>query len=93
MRTKSTFLTIGLVLISCLQMQGQEQKRKPWVMRALNAVKTYIDSSAVKGIDPQYLKSTQKEPFSDLKVQKCGVAILLCNFYDLFAKIFAEKFG
>ena len=41
-----------------LQMQGQE--RKPWVLRALNAVKTYIDSSAVKGIDTRYLEVPEK---------------------------------
>ena len=51
-------IVIGLLLTGCMQMQGQE--RKPWVMRALNAVKTYIDSSAVKGIDTRYLQVPEK---------------------------------
>ena len=41
-------------------MQLQAQKQKPWVLRALNAVKTYIDSSAVKGIDTRYLEVPEK---------------------------------
>ena len=56
-KMKKTFVIIWL-LTGCLQMQAQE--RKPWVLRALNAVKTYIDSSAVKGIDPRYLEVPEK---------------------------------
>ena len=56
-KMKKTFVII-LLLTGCLQMQAQE--RKPWVLRALNAVKTYIDSSAVRGIDPNYLKVPEK---------------------------------
>ena len=44
--------------MGCLLMQAQEQK--PWVLKALHAVKTYIDSSAVKGIDPKYLEVPEK---------------------------------
>ena len=51
-------IVIGLLLTGCMQIQAQE--RKPWVMRALNAVKTYIDSSAVKGIDTRYLQVPEK---------------------------------
>ena len=47
-------------MVGCLQMQGQEQKKGPWVVRALKAVKTYIDSSAVKGIDTRYLEVPEK---------------------------------
>jgi CubicO group peptidase (beta-lactamase class C family) len=56
-KMKKTFVII-LLLTGCIQMQGQE--RKPWVLRALNAVKTYIDSSAVKGIDTRYLEVPEK---------------------------------
>ena len=56
-KMKKTFVII-LLLTGCLQMQAQE--RKPWVLRALNAVKTYIDSSAVKGIDTRYLEVPEK---------------------------------
>ena len=49
---------IGLLLMACMQMQAQEQK--PWVFRVLNAVKTYIDSSAVRGIDLKYLEVPKK---------------------------------
>ena len=52
-------IVIGLLLICCVQTQGQERK-KPWVLRALNAVKTYIDSSAVRGIDTRYLEVPEK---------------------------------
>ena len=56
-KMKKTFVII-LLLAGCMQLQAQE--RKPWVLRALNAVKTYIDSSAVKGIDPRYLEVPEK---------------------------------
>lgn len=59
MRKTKRIIVIGLLLTGCLQMQGQERK-KPWVLRALNAVKTYIDSSAVKGIDTRYLEVPEK---------------------------------
>ena len=49
---------IGMLLMGCLLMQAQEQK--PWALKALHAVKTYIDSSAVKGIDPKYLEVPEK---------------------------------
>ena len=52
-------IVIGLLLMCCVQAQGQERK-KPWVLRALNAVKTYIDSSAVRGIDTRYLEVPEK---------------------------------
>ena len=58
MRKTKRIIVIGLLLTGCIQMQGQE--RKPWVLRALNAVKTYIDSSAVKGIDTRYLQVPEK---------------------------------
>ena len=51
---------MGLLLVVCSTIQAQEQKRKPWVLRALKAVKTYIDSSAVKGIDTRYLEVPEK---------------------------------
>ena len=60
MRTYRKHIVIGLLMAGCLQMQGQEQKKGPWVMRALKAVKTYIDSSAVKGIDTRYLEVPEK---------------------------------
>lgn len=49
---------IGLLLMGGLQVQSQEHR--PWPVRALKAVKTYIDSSAVKGIDPKYLEVPEK---------------------------------
>ena len=60
MRTYRKHIVIGLLIVGCLQMQGQEQKKGPWVVRALKAVKTYIDSSAVKGIDTRYLEVPEK---------------------------------
>jgi len=51
-------IVIVLLLMGCIQMQAQE--RKPWMLRALSAVKTYIDSSAVKGIDTRYLEVPEK---------------------------------
>ena len=47
-----------MFLLCCMHTQGQE--RQPWIQRTLNKVKTYIDSSAVKGIDPKYLEVPQK---------------------------------
>jgi hypothetical protein len=58
MATDIRHIATILLLTMCLQMQAQE--RKPWVVRALHAVKTYIDSSAVRGIDPNYLKVPEK---------------------------------
>ncbi|MBR2114465.1 MAG: DUF4421 family protein [Prevotella sp.] len=59
MRTiKKKHIVIAWLLTGCMQMQAQEQK--PWVLRVLNAVKTYIDSSAVKGIDTRYLEVPEK---------------------------------
>ena len=55
---RKRIVVIGLLLTGCLQMQGQE--RKSWVARTLSAVKTYIDSSAVKGIDTRYLQVPEK---------------------------------
>ena len=60
MKTYRKHIVIGLLIVGCLQMQGQEQKKGPWVVRALKAVKTYIDSSAVKGIDTRYLEVPEK---------------------------------
>ena len=54
------YIVMGLLLVVCSTIQAQEQKRKPWVLRALKAVKTYIDSSAVKGIDTRYLEVPEK---------------------------------
>ena len=51
-------IVIGMLLTGCLQMQGQEQKS--WVSRTLSSIKTYIDSSAVEGIDPKYLEVPEK---------------------------------
>lgn len=48
-----------LLLLTC-SIQGFAQDRKPWILRALNAVKTYIDSSAVKGIDQRYIEVPKK---------------------------------
>ncbi len=52
------YVVTALLLMGSLQVLGQE--RKPWVIRALKAVKTYIDSSAVKGIDTNYLQVPEK---------------------------------
>ena len=41
-----------------LTVKAQEQKS--WLQRALKAVKTYIDSSAMKGIDNRYLEVPEK---------------------------------
>ena len=54
---KRTIVT-GMLLMGCLQMQGQEQKS--WVSRTLSSIKTYIDSSAVEGIDTKYLEVPEK---------------------------------
>lgn len=55
---KGIFLAIGMFLLCSMHTQGQEHK--PWILRTLNKVKTYIDSSAVKGIDPKYLEVPEK---------------------------------
>lgn len=47
-----------MLLLCGMHMQGQE--KQPWIQRTLNKVKTYIDSSAVKGIDPKYLEVPEK---------------------------------
>lgn len=56
MRQYTAFI---LMLLTC-SIQGYAQDRKPWVLRVLNSVKTYIDSSAVKGIDPRYIEVPEK---------------------------------
>ena len=43
---------VVLCLLCCLSGLAQE---KSWLLRALGSVKNYIDSSAVKGIDSQYI--------------------------------------
>lgn len=55
---KGTTLVIGMLMLCSINVQGQD--RKPWIQRALHAVKTYIDSSAVKGIDRNYLEVPEK---------------------------------
>lgn len=55
---KRIYIIIGLLMTTGLTMKAQEQK--PWLLRALRAVKTYIDSSAVKGIDTKYLEVPEK---------------------------------
>ncbi len=40
--------------------QAFSQEKKPFYLRALHAVKTYIDSSAVKGIDHRYIQVPEK---------------------------------
>ena len=42
MRTKITFLTIGLVLMGCLQMQGQEQKKEHGCLAGLDAIQAVL---------------------------------------------------
>ena len=57
-KMKRIYIIIGLLMTTGLTMKAQEQK--PWLLRALRAVKTYIDSSAVKGIDTKYLEVPEK---------------------------------
>lgn len=52
------YIIIGITLCCCILLSAQD--RKPWPLRVLNSVKTYIDSSAVRGIDPNYIQVPKK---------------------------------
>lgn len=52
------YITIGLTLCCCILLSAQD--KKPWPLRVLHSIKTYIDSSAVRGIDPNYIKVPEK---------------------------------
>ena len=52
------YIIIGITLCWCTLTFAQD--RKPWPLRVLNSVKTYIDSSAVRGIDPNYIQIPKK---------------------------------
>ena len=58
MAIDKTYIVVAILLTGYLTTQAQE--KIPWVTRALNSVKTYIDSSAVKGIDTKYLEVPEK---------------------------------
>ena len=52
------YITIGLTLCYCILLSAQD--KKPWPLRVLHSIKTYIDSSAVRGIDPNYIQIPKK---------------------------------
>ena len=52
------YIIIGITLCCCILLSAQD--RKPWPLRVLNSVKTYIDSSAVRGIDHNYIQIPKK---------------------------------
>ena len=52
------YLLICTTLCCCILLSAQD--KKPWPLRVLHSVKTYIDSSAVRGIDPNYIQVPKK---------------------------------
>ena len=55
---KRTALLQAIILICSIQAFSQEGK--PWVLRALNSIGTYIDSMTVRGIDQRYIEVPEK---------------------------------
>lgn len=52
------YLLICITLCCSILLSAQD--KKPWPLRVLHSVKTYIDSSAVRGIDPNYIQVPKK---------------------------------
>ena len=52
------YLLICITLCCCILLSAQD--KKPWPLRVLHSIKTYIDSSAVRGIDPNYIQVPKK---------------------------------
>lgn len=63
MKCKMIMCCLCWLLVASARAEGGDEKRKPWPYRMLMGLKEFVDSSAVSGLDRQYV-GQPKQPWS-----------------------------